>query len=114
MGYDSLVANALTTPVYVWQGIFNITIATLSDRMKERGYFVLFSLLCGSGAVGGFACEALLVIHVFVSRETMQAICYLCALSCPCLAMQPECPCLLLQRPPDHPLASRTQPFTLR
>lgn len=35
MGYDSLMSNVLTVPVYIWAAIVSITVAVFSDRYSR-------------------------------------------------------------------------------
>ena len=55
MGYSNLEANLRTAPVYLFMAIFNIVVATLSDRYGERGW-VIVGCLAASGA--GMFCLA--------------------------------------------------------
>lgn len=47
MNYDTLRANLLTVPVYLFGGVVFLVIATLSDRLSSRGPLLLVANLFG-------------------------------------------------------------------
>ncbi|EYE93017.1 MFS general substrate transporter [Aspergillus ruber CBS 135680] len=47
IGYDSLMSNVLTVPVYIWAAIVFIVIAVLADRFSVFAWFILGSNIFG-------------------------------------------------------------------
>lgn len=44
MGYSGQQAQLMSVPPYVYGAIVLVVVGTLSDRLKNRGYFVVFFL----------------------------------------------------------------------
>lgn len=47
IGYDSLMSNVLTVPVYIWAAIVFIAIAIMADRFSVFAWVCFFPLLSG-------------------------------------------------------------------
>ena len=51
MGFETLTANLLTAPVYLWMAVFNIAVATCADRYRERGWVIVVVLVASAGVL---------------------------------------------------------------
>jgi MFS family permease len=73
LGYEQLEANLRTAPVYVFMAAFNISAATLADRLGERGWVVAG---CLAASAGGMLLLALSIVLRW-PLDARYALCFL-------------------------------------